>query len=113
MLCISSLRVSSRDIIPRTHHTLVEAVVLLLEPGDGQGALVSLVTLLRQRQPPLPPPADRGGGGPGGGAGECHLLPNTPHILLLRPQLDAWRISHVDLSSYSVIMIIILSSLSS
>ena len=51
---------------PRTHHTLVEAVVLLLEAGDGQSALVSLVTLLRQRQPPLPPPADGGGGGPGG-----------------------------------------------
>ena len=98
-----------------THHTLVEAVVLLLEACDSQSALVGLVSLLGKRQPTLSPPADRGGGGTRGGAGECHLhhyhhhrrhydhlyhhhlLPHAPDVLLLWPQLDAGRIPNMNL----------------
>ena len=80
-----------------TDHTLVDAVVLLLQSSDGQGALVGLVSLLGQGQPLPPPPGDGGGGGSTGTAGEGHLLPHRPHVLLLRPELDAGRVPHVDL----------------
>ena len=96
------MTISPHEGLTLTHHTLVEAVVLLLEAGDGQGALVSLVTLLGQRQPPLPPPADGRGGGAGGGAGERHLHHHHYHhyhhvIITFSPTLLTYSSSGLSL----------------
>ena len=80
-----------------TDHTLVNAVILFLKSSDGQSTLVGLVSLLRQGQSLLSPPGDGRCWSPTGTAGEGHLLPHRPHVLLLRPELDAGRVPHVDL----------------
>ena len=72
-------------------------MVLLLQAGDGQGPLVLLVPLLGQGRPRHPPPGDGGGRGPTGAAGEGHLLPDTPDVLLLGAELDGGGVPHVDL----------------
>ena len=80
-----------------TDHTLVNAVILFLKSSDGQSTLVGLVSLLREGQSLSSPPADGRCRSPTGAAGEGHLLPHGPHVLLLRPELDAGGVPHVDL----------------
>ena len=74
-------------------------MVLLLQAGDGEGALVLLVALAGQRLPICPAPGDGGGGGARAAAGEGDPLPHRLVILVLRPQLDGGRVPHVHLYS--------------
>ena len=80
-----------------THHTLVDPVVLLLQPGDGEGALVLLVSLLRQVEPIRSSPSDRRSRTPRRTARERHFLADALHVLVLRSQLDRGRVPNMHL----------------
>jgi len=79
------------------NHTLVDPVVLLLQPGDGEGALVLLVSLLGQVEPIRSSPSDRGGRTSRRTARERHFLADALHVLVLGPQLDRGRVPNMHL----------------
>ena len=80
-----------------THHTLVDPVVLLLQPGDGEGALVLLVPLLGQVEAIRSSPSDRRCWTSRRTARERHFLADALHVLVLRPQLDRGRVPNMHL----------------
>ena len=86
-----------------THHTLVDPMVLLLQPGDGEGALVLLVSLLGQVEPIRSSPSDRGGRTSRRTARERHFLADALHILVLGPQLDRGRVPNMHLWDRSML----------
>ena len=80
-----------------TYHTLVDPVVLLLQPGDGEGALVLLVPLLGQVEAIRSSPSDRRCWTSRRTARERHFLADALHVLVLRSQLDRGRVPNVHL----------------
>ena len=80
-----------------TYHTLVDAVVLLLEARDGEGALVLLVSLLGQVEAIRSSPSDRRCWTSRRTARERHFLADALHVLVLGPQLDRGRVPNMHL----------------
>ena len=80
-----------------THHTLVDPVVLLLQPRDGEGALVLLVPLLGQVEAIRSSPSDRRSWTSRRTARERHFLADALHVLVLGSQLDRGRVPNMHL----------------